>query len=900
MPTWVYRLLLRAYPRPFRARYGPELVEGLEHLRLAAEARGTGARFAFWVRTALDVVQSGLRERASLRGYRMGSGGVRLPAGGPLAWIRDLAVDLRYTVRTLRASPGYVAGVTGTLALGIGATTALFSVAWAVFGRPLPFTDGNELVRVASVRPDWSEGMAGTREITLSVPELEDLQRVEAFEDVAEYHRMTFTLIGPGGPELVTSAVVSSNYFDFLGMAPMLGRLFDPVEDSLGARPVLVLSHDFWRDVFEGDEEVVGSTVRMNGEEHEIVGVLPPIPQFPQVNDVYLPISMCPTRSDPGFMADRDGRLLTAYARLDDGATLGDGEAELARAAERMHREHEGYAAMLGGHDLVMTPLREELVARARPVMWPLIGVSALLLLVACANAAGLALTRASQRMESLAVRSAMGAGRGRLARQLLTESSVLGLVGGMAGLALALVGSDLLATFAANFTTRAQEIRVDRTVLAFAGATSLLTGIVFGVAPVALSARVARGLGRAGGASTGRYARRLQQALVGVQVAVAFSVVAGAGLLLRSFWEANSLAIGIDTEHVVSAEFAGGWDRYPGVMEMRDMLADVRTELEADPTFLATARIPWTPLASPHVHRDGYFLRGDDGEWHAAVGDGRGVDPSYFETLGIEVVAGRGLTAADTAGTPHVVVVNETFWRHHMEGVASLGTLARACEPEAPCGPDARIVGVVEDVRINGAEFEVAPEVFIPLEQTDWFVSVLVARVTGPPDEALLKMVAAVHARDPDLAVRNAGSLEEFRRETVAPRRFMAGLLLAFALVTGGLALAGVFGVTALAVAARTREIGIRRALGATESQASALVLREGLGVVALGGVAGLALTLGTARLLEGLLYGVRPTDPLVLAAGAVVFLAAAALACIAPARRIARIRVPETLSAP
>jgi putative ABC transport system permease protein len=382
--------------------------------------------------------------------------------------------------------------------------------------------------------------------------------------------------------------------------------------------------------------------------------------------------------------------------------------------------------------------------------------------------------------------------------------------------------------------------------------------------------------------------------------VAVAFSVVAGAGLLLRSFWEANSLAIGIDTEHVISAEFAGGRDRYPGVMEMRDLLGEVRAELEADPTFLSTARIPWTPLASPHVHRDGYFVLGTDGAWHAAVGDGRGVDPSYFGTLGIDVVAGRGLTEADTAGAPGVVVVNETFYRRHMEGVASLGTRARACDPEVPCQDEARIVGVVEDVRINGAEYEVAPEVFIPLGQTDWYTSVLVARVTGSPEEALLKMVGAVQARDPEMAVRNAGSLEAFRRETVAPRRFMAGLLVAFALVTGGLALGGVFGVTALAVAARTREIGIRRALGASEGQAEALVLREGLGVVALGGAAGLALTLGTARLLEGLLYGVRPTDPWVLAAGAVLFLAAAGVACMIPARRIARIHVPETLSAP
>lgn len=898
MPAWLYRLLLRAYPAAFRARYGQDLLEALVFLRRQAAGRNRLGRLAFWSRTALDTIRSGLSERLSTRGYRLGRGGVRLPARGPAALLQEWVTDLGHATRSLRNSPAYVTGVTLTLALGIGATTALFSTAWGVLGKPLPFAEGEELVRISSVRPGWSEGMPGSREIPLSVPEMEDLKSVPAFEEVAEHHNMTFNLIGPDGPDLINAAVVSSNTFDFLGMEPLLGRLFDPVEDTLGAHPVIVLTHDYWREAFEGDPEVVGSSVRMNGADHEIVGVLPPIPQFPRVSDVYLPLSMCPTRSDSVFMADRSGRLLTVFGRLDEATTLKEGRAALEAAEVSMHDAHPSYGEMPGGHRLEMASLREELVARARPVMRPLLAVSGLLFLVACANAAGLALIRASRRMEALTVQAALGAGRRRLARQLLAESTLLGLLGGALGVGIALLGSEMLATFAAEFTPRAQEIQVDRTVLAFALGTSLLSGVVFGTAPALLTSRVLGGLARVGRSTAGRQTRRMQKVLVAGQVTLAFGVVAGAGLLLRSFWEANSLPMGIDTESVVTAEFAGGWNRYPTGMEMRGLLDEVRHELAGRPEFLSVARLPWAPLAAPHVHRDGYYLKGMDGEWHAAVGDARGLDPEYFETMGISLVAGRTFQAGDTLGAPRVVVVNETFYERYMAGLVELGAEARACPPELPCETSSRIVGVVEDARINGPEYEVSPEAYLPLGQTDWSVNVLVARVTGSPEEALETLVGAVHARDPELAVRHAGSLEQFRRDRVAPRRFMAGLLLSFALVAVALALSGVFGVTALAVAARKHEISVRRALGATEGEAEALVLKEGLGVIGAGLLGGLALTLGTSRFLEGLLFQVQPTDPLVLGGAVVVFVIAATVACAVPARRITRFRVLDTLS--
>jgi len=897
VPTWLYLVLLRSYPKAFRARYESELVEGFEFMRSQEAKKGAASRALFSCRTAWDTVRSGIGERMSVRGYRLGTEGVRVPSSGIVAIASDLLLDLRYAVRTLRATPGYLFGIALTLALGIGANTALFSVAWGVFGRPLPFAEGNELIHVEAFRPDWAPGMASTPEMDFSVAELTALRGTGSFEDVAEYHQMNFTLMGPEGPDIVRAAVVSSNYFEFLGMSPMLGRVLDPEEDHLGADPVIVLSHEYWREVFDRDPDVIGSTVRMNGQNHKIVGVLPPIPQFPQENDIYLPISVCPTRSDAGFIANPEARMMTAYARLNDGSSVAAAQADLAETAHTMHRTHAGYTELVGGHDLRMTPLREELVRRARPVMWPLIVVSGLLLLIACANAAGLALARANRRMDDLAVRAALGAGWGRLARQLLTESVLLAGLGGVIGLGVAVVGSSLLATFAARYTTRAQEIRLDGVVLTFALTCSLATGLTFGVAPVAVVSRLVGRVSRTGMATRGLRSRWIQKALVAFQVMVTFSVLSGAGLLLRSFWKANNVGVGFQTENVVTAQFTGSHDQYMDVFAYRKMLQRARTELANSPSFTAVARIPWVPLAGPYNHREAIYVGGGDGSWHAAVADARPVDPEYFEVLDIQAIQGRLLNAGDTLGADPVAVVNETFFRRYMEGVADVGSLAMSCEPEAECDHKIRIVGVIQDTRGNGAEYEATSELFVPLEQSNWDVTVLVARVTGPPDVAMDKMVGVARSLDPELAVRNLGTLEDFRRETIAPRRFMAGLLFAFAVVAAGLALTGVFGVTALAAASRTRELGIRRAFGATGSEVGMLVLREGLAVVAIGSLGGLFLTWWTGELLRGLLFDIGPWDLPALAGAAGIFLGAAAVACLLPARRAARADVSETL---
>ena len=885
-----HRLLLRAYPRRFRELYGAELEDAFHAMWTSVRGRGMAARVTFLTRTTLDTVRSGLRERMSTRGYRMpGGGGLRRPARGLATGLADLALDVRHTVRALRAAPGYVAAVIVTLALGIGANTALFSTAWGIFGRPLPFDDGSDLVRVAATRPDWREGMAGGPQLPLSVHEIHDLREVDGLASVAEYHRMTFTLIGPGGPALVDAGVVSSNWFELLGMRPTLGRALRPGEDEVGTPPVIVLGHEFWMETFDGDPDAVGSIVRMNGQPHEIVGVLPPMPQFPDVNDIYLPISACPTRSDPAFQADRSARMMTVYARLDDDVDVDAAGLAVGDAGARISEAHPDEYRIDGGWTLGAVSLREELVRDARPVVWPLIGIAALLLLAACANAAGLALSRANRRMDSLRIRAAVGADRLRLARELMTETVLLGLLGGLVGLSVAWSGTELLARFAADFTTRAQEIRLDAVPLLFALGLSGVTGIVFGLAPL-LAVRRAHSLGTGRRATTGRGGRRAQRVLVGVQVAIAFAVVTGAGLLARSFGEAATTSVGFETESVVTAQFLGGRDRYPDATDVRDLLERVRERLASDPTFRAVARAPWAPLAHTMNGRESFRVgRGPDA-WSPAVANVRAVDPEYFEVLGVELLEGRLPGPADTLGAEEVAVVNREFRDRWMAGTAEVGDLVASCPAETPCGEPVRIVGVVENMLANGADAEVVPEIYTPLEQTDWFASTLLARVAGDPRSALLTLVETARGLDPDLAVRDAGTLEEFRTERLAPRRFVAVLVLAFALVAAGLAFTGVFGVSALAAAARRREMGIRRVLGAPPAAAERLVLREGLGVALIGCAAGSALAVGTGELLRGLLFHVAPRDPWVFGIAWILFPLVALIACRIPARRAGR----------
>ncbi|MFP5288680.1 MAG: ABC transporter permease, partial [Thermoanaerobaculia bacterium] len=474
----------------------------------------------------------------------------------------QLLQDLRYGFRNLLKQPGYSAVVILILALGIGANTAIFSVVHGVLLRPLPYPQEDRLVILRQ-----SASLIDREDIRVSPVEMADYRaRSRALANLVEHHTMPFTLLDRGVPHRVQTGVVSWNFFDVLGVKPILGRTFRPEDEKPGAEPVLVLSHEYWKSQ-GADPEVVGRAMEMNDKTHMVVGVLPPVPRYPTEDEIYMPSTACPFRSSEHARTNRDARMLTAFGRLRSGLPLEQARADLAAVAGQLRAEHpEDYPAD-AGFQAALLPLREELVREARPKLLVLLGTVGLVLLIVSANVANLTLARLAGRQRELALRSALGAGRGRIARQLLTESGLLALAGGAAGLLLALPALRLLTGFAARFTPRAHEIAIDGTVLLFTVGMSLLTGLLAGVAPAFSrqdpTAMLKEGGDRGSIGGSGGRSLRTRNLLIVFQLAASFMLLIGAGLTLRSFWELDRVDPGFRPERITTAGVFLDWNKY-------------------------------------------------------------------------------------------------------------------------------------------------------------------------------------------------------------------------------------------------------------------------------------------------------------------------------------------------
>lgn len=895
----LYRWLLRVYPAPFRHLYGAELEALFARLLERARPEGRVAVARLWGRTAIDTLRTGLRERWSRRGYRVGRSRLRVPRRSVASRLADLAWDLRVGARSLLRSPGYCVAVVLTLALGIGANTALFSVAYGTLIRPLPFADADRLVRLVHEAPSAADPEGGLAREGFSVADLQAYAAgLPAVEDLAEFHAMSFTLIDSAGPHRVRAGVVSAGFFDLLGTEALHGRLLSPADDAMEAEPVVVLSHRYWMDRFGGDPDVIGMRVRMNDHDHRVVGVLPARPWFPVERDLFLPVSACPTRSDPAFIADARARMMFAYARMAPGATV----AEVGAGADSL------LAALASadpetwpvdrGFDVRAVSLHDDMVAEVRPLAGALFAVAGFLLLIACANAAGLSLARAGRRLRELEVRGALGAGRARLLRTLVGEGVILALVGGALGVGVAVGGHDLLVGFAERFTTRAQEIRLDGAVLAFTAVASIASGLVFGAVPgFWVAGRVgSRGVVESS-ATVGRGSRSLQQGLVVGQVAVAFAVVTAAGLALRTVWAVSSTDLGFETASVARLTVAIDQDRWQHPDSARRLFDRIDERLALEPEVGRVARSMGGPL-SGLMHRDGYLIGAD-----TATALARLVDPGFFEILGMRVLEGRTFSLTDDLGTAPVTVVNRTFHDRYMKGRHPVGTRMTRCHAPGDCLPETTIVGVVDDVRFDGPDESVAAEVYHVARQDPVFGGEeLVLELHGEPAALESTITARIHDVDPDLAVTGYASLEGLRRERLRPRRFLAWLLGAMAAVAAGLAVAGIAGVAALSASSRTRELGIRRALGASPGALTSRLVREGVVVAGAGVAAGLLVTWAFsttfAAFFETILWGVERYDALTLVLTAMLFFAVAVAATWGPARRAARRDPREVLA--
>ncbi|MGH9383864.1 MAG: ABC transporter permease, partial [Vicinamibacterales bacterium] len=799
--------------------------------------------------------------------------------------VEMLVADLRYGARSLVKRPGYTLLAVLTLGLGIGANTAIFSVINGVLLKPLPYEHGDRLVIVRQSAP-----LAGQRNVGVGVAEYFDYRaQTDVFDGLVEYHQMSFDLLNRGEPDNVNTGVVSHNFFDVLGITPILGRTFVASDDVAGAEAVL--SHTYWRTKFGSDPNIVGQVFEMNDRPHRVIGVLPNVPHYPQENDVYMPVLACPFRAAAERNIPQNRRVfsgLNVFGRLKTGVQVEQASSAVATVCNHFTQDNPAaYRKATSGFQATTIPVREALTSGAREMLLILLGITGLVLLIACANVANLTLARVLGRDRELAMRAALGAGRGRLVRQLLTESTLLAVAGGVVGIAFALATVDMLTKFVGRFTSRTGEVSVDLIVLAFTMGVSILTGILFGTIP-ALGARIdlinalKQGSNQAGDGSS---RKRVQSALIVAQVAVSVVLLVGAGLLLASFYRLQRVETGYRAEGVLNAQVFGNFSRYGGATALRKLYLPILDRLEGQPGVISAAITNAVPLSGAGVFNQRFDIEGrvtDDPDRRPAT-DIRVASPKYFETIGIQLVRGRVFTALDGEDSQRVVVINQSmtkFW----DGGDPIGSRISADRGDTWF----TVVGIVGDVRQFGLAQETVAQAYVPLAQTpQGFPGRVMIRTAGDPASFGPLLRDTVHAVDPNQPVERIETLDDLRTAALATPRITATLLGIFAGLALLVTLAGIGGVIATSVTQRTREFGVRMALGASRDSVLTMVLRQGLTLVAIGLVLGVTGAVGAGRVLSSFLYETTTTDPVILVGVAAVFVIAGVLACLVPARR-------------
>ncbi|HEY6272488.1 MAG TPA: ABC transporter permease [Terriglobales bacterium] len=801
-------------------------------------------------------------------------------------WLDRLLQDLRYGFRMLRKSPGFTLVALLALGLGIGVNSALFSVVYGVLLKPLPYAQGHQLVVLRQQFAKSNEDNVG-----FSVKEIQDYRtQTRSMSQVEEFHGMGFILLDDKEPQRVRAGVVSAHFFDMLGIRPYLGRFFTEADDVAGADAVLILSYPFWKKRYGGDPNVVGRRFRMNDKIHTVVGVLPPVPQYPQDNDVYMPTVACPWRSSERMIANRNDRMMLLVGRLKPGVSVPAGAVDMSLIGSRLQQAYpESYPAARG-FAAGMDSLQNQLTQDVRPMLLVLLGTAGLVLLIACANVANLALARIMRREQELAVRAAMGASRARLVRQLLTESMLLSLAGGALGLWLASGCLSLLITFVARFTTRAAEVSISLPVLLFTMSVSLMTGLAFGSIP-AFSQRLdlVKSLKENSNAATEKGSRHRMRNLLAVgQVAISFILLIGAGLMIRSFIKLQQVNAGYNGENVLSVRVPLNFTKYHEDVDVTRFFDRLAQTLEGKPGIQAVAVNSGAPLAPGRPMNNSFAVEG------RGVGPGElkpeaafeNASPEAFRLLGVPLINGRFFTIHDTADAPLVAIISQGLARHVFPNADALN---KRISPD-----DGKhwltIVGIVGDVKQYGLDRDPVDTVYLPFAVNP-MADTLIVKTAGDPMNFVEQVRTAVYSIDPEQPITDVKTLDQLRGDSLAATRLTSLLLGLFAMLALAIAATGLSGVTALLVSQRTREIGIRLALGAQRSQVLRMVMLQETRVILIGLAVGLIGALLVSRVMQALLFKTTVTDPLTFVGVALVLLAVALIASYIPARRVTRV---------
>jgi predicted permease len=810
--------------------------------------------------------------------------------------------NLRQTVRSLAKAPGYTLAFVLTLGLGIGLNTAIFSVINGVLLAPLPYPDADRILYVR--QPALGSGVENAR---FSFQEVQHYREgARTLDQFVEYGDWTFTVVADEDPHRAVGGLVTSNYFDVLALDAAVGRTLEAEDDGEGAEPVMVLTHDYWTRAFGASEDAIGRTVRLYAfsapTTTRIVGVLAPGTHYTGTGtqDFFVNYATNEHYQSATMQDARTHRMTDVFARLREGVTPEAAQSELASLSAAAHQAYpEAYPQHLG-YAIESAPWQEELTKGARPTLLILMGTVALVLLLACANVANLTLTRIVRRERELTVRAALGAGRGRLRRELLAENLVLAVTGAVVGLALASVGLSLLVQYTNRFTVRTGEIAIDVPVLAFTAAVAIGVAVLLAWAP---SLPGIHGLGNAAGAAGGARGgvglprKHMQRALVVSQLALSFTLLIGAGLLVRSLVNLTRVDTGIEYENVVTMQAPNttGIDQDENLLLMDHVIH----EITMFPGVRRAAYASRAPFEATTLTQRTFRVEGlaEDGVV-SPMGQVNSVSPEYFQTVGIPITNGRGFTAADDRTSEGVVIVNESMARDFFGAEDPINRRLAQQQFDGSWGNWLQIVGVAADTREYGLSVAGAHTIYRPGLQAGAGAAIIV-RTTGAAGPLASRVTEIVRGMDADRPVDNVNTLADLRADDVAPERLNAALFSSFAVLALLIAAIGVLGVLAFTVSQRTREFGVRMALGAQRTQVLGMVLKEGIALALAALIGGVLAAMIFSRFLVDLLFGVTPTDPVTYIAVGAVLAVVAVLAAYVPARRATRVDPMEALRA-
>jgi predicted permease len=803
--------------------------------------------------------------------------------------IENIVIDVRYALTRFIAQPITTLIIIITLALSIGATTAIFSVVNGLLFEATPFKDSDKLVVLQQ------QDLAKQQTYGFSASEMFDFQtQSKSFEDMAEYHNMTFTMYGHGDPVRVRTGVVSSNFFNMLNMTPILGRTFTESEDDIGAEPLVLLTYEFWQKEFNGQQDIIDQSVEFNNRSHKIIGVLPHFPQFPDVNDVYMAIPSCPWRSGENALSNRGMRMMSGFAKIKDNYSLADVNTEVANIAKHLSTAYPESYAENAEMSATALSLHEELVKSSRPYLYTLLATTLLLFLIASANVTNLTLSQHAKRRREFAVRSSLGASKARLAQLLLTESLLLSLLGGSLGLVFAYMGLDFLKDFAANFSSLASEISIDSKVMLFALAISTISGIIAGIVPSFSKIDLVSSLKEGGKSSYSTDHGILRNSLLICQFALSLTLLIAAGLTIKSLNNLQNIDVGYSVKNVEISQIDLNWTVYNNDQQRWQISQQILQEVRKLPYVTSSALSMTYPndTVGSNFNSIRQAIQFDDRDFNPDdILPGtflRPITDGYFETIEANVLRGRSFTLDDDDKATKVGIINDKLAQKRWPNEAAINHTVSLDQGETWV----TIVGIVENISEQGAAIEPSYQIYLPMSQASPPHIAILAKYDGMKKPTFTQDIKGIIAQlDSRQPLSKFETLQQAADNSVALQRFLAQLLTIFSVIALVITISGVSGVMSYMVNLRTREIGIRMAIGADKLKVLLLILNYGIKLTFIGLTLGIIGAYFSGNWLASQLFDINGFDILIYGAALLSLLIISILACLIPAWRASSI---------